>query len=103
MKHEDEVHMKRASAGLALDESRVILLFLLLGDYLVITRRAPENGPHRKDLNTRAAGRARPRLTNEIKENKTKMKGTQAKAEEHVIVSELPRRYLRSKHSPISN
>lgn len=67
MKHEDEVHMKRGSAGLALDESRVILLFLLLGDYLVITRRAPENGPHRKDLNTRAAGRARPRLTNEIK------------------------------------
>lgn len=27
------------------------------------------------------------------------MKGKQAKAEEHVIVSELPRRYLRSKHN----
>lgn len=52
MKHEDEVHMKRGSAGLGQDESHVILLFLLLCDYLVITSRAPENGPHKKALNT---------------------------------------------------
>lgn len=46
MKHEDEVHMKRGSAGLALDESHVILLFLLLGDYLVITSNEPQKMDH---------------------------------------------------------
>lgn len=55
MKHKDEVHMKRGSAGLEQDKSHVILLFLLLGDYLVITSRVLENGPHKKALDTRAA------------------------------------------------
>lgn len=67
MKQEDEVHMKRGSPALGQDESRVILLFLLLCDYLVITRWAPENGPHREALNTWVAALARHRLTNEIK------------------------------------
>lgn len=51
MKQEDEVHMKRGSAGLGQDESHVILLFLLLSDYLVITSRGQKmDQMHKKSL-----------------------------------------------------
>lgn len=101
MKHEDEVHMKRASAGHGQDESHVISLFLLLGDYLVITSRAPRKwtthqskkpGIHEQQPERGPASLMKSKPSLFASNNKMKVK--EAKAEEHVTVWELPARCL---------
>lgn len=101
MRHEDEVHMKRASAGLGQDESHVISLFLLLGDYLAITSRAPRKWTtHQKKkprIHEQQPGRGPASLMKSklsLFARNNKMKGKEANAEEHVIVWELPAQCL---------